>query len=395
MPIAGSAYLFDSWLLGQFLRSSYYDDIYLKLETLPRIGKYSQHLFIWSDLSRIFHLPSWIQFKTLNAQSHLNVSTAAIKTTKHGSHVLILPGKFIWLDLTIYMDVQRNPGPEMHENPSQVLKTPVMIKYSRSEHMNQTSRDVISTLALAEFFRSYIEIGTFRGFYDQMDLSTSETKQIPMLDFSRRHTRRKRDKRLAEHRNVSNLVPIRRAPMTQTFKPSKAMNFSLLNVRSLSNKASQVNEYIVDNKIDVMALTETWLLPSDLHGPVINEAIPRGYDFRHVSRGGRGGGVGVIFKKSLKPKLASRKVFKSFEYIDISFKIATKVLRVVAIYRPPPSTRNKLTCNDFFSDFTSFLELLAPTQGHAELLIAGDFNFHIDNKSDPHAKKFLQVLNFI
>ena len=28
------------------------------------------------------------------------------------------------------------------------------------------------------------------------------------------------------------------------------MSFSLLNVRSLKNKAAQVNQYIVDNKID-------------------------------------------------------------------------------------------------------------------------------------------------
>jgi exonuclease III len=85
-----------------------------------------------------------------------------------------------------------------------------------------------------------------------------------------------------------------------------------LNVRSLSNKAGQVNEYIVDNKIDIMALTETWLLPGDINGSVITEATPRGYELRHMPRGGRGGGVGIIFKKSLKCKLIPPKKFTSF-----------------------------------------------------------------------------------
>nr|XP_058960856.1 uncharacterized protein LOC131787797 [Pocillopora verrucosa] len=34
------------------------------------------------------------------------------KISKHGSTVLILPGRLFWLDLTIYMDIQCNPGPE-------------------------------------------------------------------------------------------------------------------------------------------------------------------------------------------------------------------------------------------------------------------------------------------
>lgn len=70
-----------------------------------------------------------------------------------------------------------------------------------------------------------------------------------------------------------------------------------------------------------------------------------------------------------------------------------KVLQVIVVYRPPPSKTNKLTCKDFFNEFTTLLEHLTPSQGRAELLITGDFNFHIDDKNDLHANKFLQILH--
>ena len=68
------------------------------------------------------------------------------KISKHGSTVLILPGRLFWLDLTIHMDIQCNPGPERLEN-SQInylepsdnssrnlnSRASNAIKYSRSE----------------------------------------------------------------------------------------------------------------------------------------------------------------------------------------------------------------------------------------------------------------------
>ena len=38
-------------------------------------------------------------------------SYAAVKTSKHGTTILHVPGKEVYFDLTIHMDVQANPGP--------------------------------------------------------------------------------------------------------------------------------------------------------------------------------------------------------------------------------------------------------------------------------------------
>ena len=49
------------------------------------------------------------------------------------------------------------------------------------------------------------------------------------------------------------------------------------------------------------------------------------------------------------------------------------------IYRPPPSSANKLTFTTFMSEFSEFMAEAALTKG--QLLIVGDFNIHIDSDS--------------
>ena len=58
-------------------------------------------------------------------------------------------------------------------------------------------------------------------------------------------------------------------PLVPSFKPCKVFNFGLLNVSSINNKTASINEYIVDNNVDMMALTETLLMPDDTNGFVL------------------------------------------------------------------------------------------------------------------------------
>ena len=56
----------------------------------------------------------------------------------------------------------------------------------------------------------------------------------------------------------------------------------------------------MDKDFDILAITETWLNPRDCDDFVIGSLIPIGYRFLHSAREGRGGGVGLPFKSSLK-----------------------------------------------------------------------------------------------
>ena len=84
--------------------------------------------------------------------------------------------------------------------------------------------------------------------------------------------------------------------MVPSFKPSQAMHFCLLNTRSLKNITTLVHDYVVDRKVDILALPEAWLAPGYANDLEINETTPNSYAFLHAPRCIRGGGVAVILE---------------------------------------------------------------------------------------------------
>ena len=77
---------------------------------------------------------------------------------------------------------------------------------------------------------------------------------------------------------------------------SKSAKICLLNARSICNKATIINNFVCGSEIDLLCLCETWLTPVSNLNIIINELKPKGYNFKHVSRSSRGGGVGFLFK---------------------------------------------------------------------------------------------------
>ena len=111
-----------------------------------------------------------------------------------------------------------------------------------------------------------------------------------------------------------------------------------------------------------------------------------------VPRGSRGGGVDLLYKKLLKFRrnaLVKHK-FKSFEFTDLIMKHSSTSLRIVVVYRPPPSSTNLNSIALFFDEFPRLLEELITAPG--DLLLVGDFNFHVNDASDPSAKRFITLL---
>jgi len=196
-----------------------------------------------------------------------------------------------------------------------------------------------------------------------------------------------------QHRGVNkaNLSYPPRLPLTTQHKQSATL--ALLNARSVCNKTTIMNEFVIEKKVDILCITETWMKSNDLQ--IKNELSPKGYIFQHIPRKGRGGGVGFLYKKSLKLEKISLDKFKSFEVMGMLLKSSPNISFFV-IYRPPPSSRNKLSTGMFFEEFSAFLEHLTTISG--SLLLVGDFNFHVEDTSNSAAVKFLDLLktfNFI
>ena len=63
----------------------------------------------------------------------------------------------------------------------------------------------------------------------------------------------------------------------------------------------------------------------------------------------------------------------------------------MAVYHPPPSANHRQTINEFITEFVNFLvDKLANFVG--DLIIAGDFNIHVNDVENADARQFLDVM---
>ena len=172
-----------------------------------------------------------------------------------------------------------------------------------------------------------------------------------------------------------------------------SLNLSHLNIRSASsitltlNKPIALQEFITDHKIDILPLSETWLSPDSLPS-TLNSLTPSDFSLIHSPRPhGTGGGLAVIYRSCLNVKKISLPVFSSFESLCIQLTIASSSFTILSIYRPPA-----LSKSTFSSEFSTLLEDLVSSPS-SELLITGDFNFHVDQPSDSSVSQFLSLLD--
>ncbi|XP_063960265.1 uncharacterized protein LOC135155265 [Lytechinus pictus] len=143
-----------------------------------------------------------------------------------------------------------------------------------------------------------------------------------------------------------------------------------------------------------MVLTETWLTGNerDSHSlAILKETLPH-LDFHHIPRySGRGGGVGVLLHKGYHVSRNPLEYFKSFEYLDLNVSSSKFCsFRLIALYRPPASKKNKTPLGTFFKEFSSLLEILLSSP--QRLIIAGDFNIHIEKSNRAEVLNFLDIL---
>ena len=214
----------------------------------------------------------------------------------------------------------------------------------------------------------------------------SDDRVIPVLNRPRQMITLWR----ARKRTLTSLINCdsSRLPPFSHLKPT-ATRFALFNARSVRNKRLLIKDYVVDNDVDIFALTETWLHPDNRDDQVIGDLIPVGYSFYHVPRQfGNGGGVGILVKNGfyVEQTIAMNRQFDSFEFIDLLIKFdSCRDIRVLVIYRPP-------SCNFslFIDEFGCLLEQYITDSSF--LLVAGDFNYHIDDAVDKPSYDFCSLL---
>ena len=106
-------------------------------------------------------------------------------------------------------------------------------------------------------------------------------------------------------------------------------------------------------------------------------------DFPRTDR--NGGGVGVLLRKGFTANKRKDHIpFTSMEYIDLDVSCGSSIMRLVTIYRPTRSKKNRSTPSIFLKEFSSLLESLTLDPGY--LLLSGDFNFLSHEWEDNHQK---------
>ena len=80
---------------------------------------------------------------------------------------------------------------------------------------------------------------------------------------------------------------------------TQKLKVAVFNAQSARNIASDIHEIIVDNKLDILMITETWLKPEG-DEYTISTMTPTGYVCRSFPRGARGyGGIAFVLRSNL------------------------------------------------------------------------------------------------
>ena len=169
---------------------------------------------------------------------------------------------------------------------------------------------------------------------------------------------------------------------------ANTLKVALLNILSIRNKVTYVVETLNELDLDILCLTETWLLSTDLG--VVQAALQGSYSVFHVPRlTGAGGGVAIIHSTALAVRQEEIALqFTACEIIRAKLTSHSETVQLIVVYCPghPGTDRT------FLEEFSSFLDSLLDVGG--KIIICGDFNYWVDNPlSKPYSSEFLELLD--
>ena len=150
------------------------------------------------------------------------------------------------------------------------------------------------------------------------------------------------------HVNFNNLTQINISPEAKAVSAEQRLKFCLWNAQSIRNKTACFAD---ERKIDLAALTETWL--TDRDSAVKVECLPNGYNiFDHPRTRHKGGGTALACRSNITVKRVSACDRSSFEVSEWNLQNdRSSRLRLSIIYRPPNSTNHPVTVNTFIAEF--------------------------------------------
>ena len=145
---------------------------------------------------------------------------------------------------------------------------------------------------------------------------------------------------------------------------------------------------IVQNKTDILLLTETWLTSKESDKIWIDSSDLNKDRYNLTSairENRRGAGLALITKKDFKVKLDSNAEFRTFQFAKWYVQPMHTTITILGIYRPPAGS-----LVEFLTEFTNWITDVVAQD--TNLLVVGDFNLHINNENDEHAANFMESM---
>ena len=192
--------------------------------------------------------------------------------------------------------------------------------------------------------------------------------------------------------NINNISQCKPNNLTNCDKElKKNLGLTVINIWSIKNKHTDLLDHLVENKTDICIVTETWLNEDDKTWLGCCDLSKNGYQIHSPNRKNRrGGGLAIISTSSSKIKLLEKGEKPSFEYVVWKVNTNNSSITLLTIYHPPPSQTNHSMHPVFLDEFADYMENFLMTNNN--ILIAGDFNLHIDNDKDPEAQLFIDMM---
>ena len=176
---------------------------------------------------------------------------------------------------------------------------------------------------------------------------------------------------------------------------SKSLTVATANCQSIHNKIEELLATMIEDKIDICVINETWFNDNEGSKRKLEEvkAILKQAEYMilNINRPRRGGGVGIIYRQNLHIKQLDGSVQDALEMGLWKLTIANKVIHIMGIYHPPKSNTNNSTMNKFHEELSDYLT--DNINNYEELIIMGDTNIHYDSKTNHETIAFEELLD--
>ena len=152
----------------------------------------------------------------------------------------------------------------------------------------------------------------------------------------------------------------------------------MINVQSIANKNLKVLDYFVEQNLDLCIITEILLndncptICADLNTDVVS--------FHPLTRDRRGGGIGLLHKKTLKLSDIEKEEYETLELASARVQVKNKTFKVYGIYQPPPSPINRHTNLQFIEELSEKMSI--KLVDNLDVLIMGDLNIAMNQEED-------------